>query len=408
MSGLTFALEGITGVYNYGCEAIVRGTVAILRQEWPDCRILYASPRRESDGKALEDLDVVLVNARREVPFVRRACNKAFRLAGLPCRLKVQRYYDWLEEVDCVLSIGGDMFTLSPEAELAREFPAAERTRHIMDSGKPLVLWGASVGPFEANRRAVKVYSGVLRQMRLITARERATVDYLAGLGIKGNVQLVSDPAFLMNVDDSHADEDGPFFADERPVLGVNLSPLSAHFAGEADAERGIAKCQTEVLVRLLETGDVDVLLVPHVVCPWQKVDDDYSYLWDIKEHLGDRFGSRVRLLPPDIGARRTKWIISQCHALVAARMHCAIAGFSTGVPTLLLSYSRKALGMSDYVYGNREWVLPVSSGCEPFLAAAENLLAAAEGLRQRLGERRKAILGDAIRAGRFLREVLP
>ena len=36
-------LIGIGGVYNYGCEAIVRGTVNILKSINPEVKISYAS-----------------------------------------------------------------------------------------------------------------------------------------------------------------------------------------------------------------------------------------------------------------------------------------------------------------------------------------------------------------------------
>ena len=42
-------LIGIGGVYNYGCEAIVRGTIEILRNVDPAIKISYASYNYEDD-----------------------------------------------------------------------------------------------------------------------------------------------------------------------------------------------------------------------------------------------------------------------------------------------------------------------------------------------------------------------
>ena len=44
-----FLLHGIGGVYNYGCEAIVRGTEQIIRKEYPTADIIYASRRPIDD-----------------------------------------------------------------------------------------------------------------------------------------------------------------------------------------------------------------------------------------------------------------------------------------------------------------------------------------------------------------------
>ena len=41
--------------------------------------------------------------------------------------------------------------------------------------------------------------------------------------------------------------------------------------------------------------------------------------------------------------------------------MHCAINALTARVPTILLSYSAKAKGMCNYVYGSNKFVLPIS-----------------------------------------------
>ena len=51
----TIGLYGIGGVYNYGCEAIVRGTEIILRKKWPNIQIKYASLRPEDDKRRIQN-----------------------------------------------------------------------------------------------------------------------------------------------------------------------------------------------------------------------------------------------------------------------------------------------------------------------------------------------------------------
>jgi len=41
--------------------------------------------------------------------------------------------------------------------------------------------------------------------------------------------------------------------------------------------------------------------------------------------------------------------------------MHCALNSLACHVPTILVAYSRKAVGMCQYVYGNGDWVLPLN-----------------------------------------------
>ncbi|MFN7088815.1 MAG: hypothetical protein ACK4NX_03320 [Candidatus Paceibacteria bacterium] len=40
--------------------------------------------------------------------------------------------------------------------------------------------------------------------------------------------------------------------------------------------------------------------------------------------------------------------------------MHCGINAIASGVPTIFISYSKKAIGMAKYIYGNDHWILPI------------------------------------------------
>ena len=52
-----------------------------------------------------------------------------------------------------------------------------------------------------------------------------------------------------------------------------------------------------------------------------------------------------------DLSAAEYKQLISGCHLLVAERMHAAIAGISSLVPTALVAYSLKARAFADMAY---------------------------------------------------------
>ena len=54
-------LIGIGGVYNYGCEAIIRGTVDILKTIDSTIEVYYASYNYEDDVKRLEGCDVKVI-----------------------------------------------------------------------------------------------------------------------------------------------------------------------------------------------------------------------------------------------------------------------------------------------------------------------------------------------------------
>ena len=55
--------------------------------------------------------------------------------------------------------------------------------------------------------------------------------------------------------------------------------------------------------------------------------------------------------------------------------MHCAINSISIGIPTIFLAYSRKAYGMSEYIYGNSNWVIPLKNSNEELIPKINELI---------------------------------
>ena len=87
--------------------------------------------------------------------------------------------------------------------------------------------------------------------------------------------------------------------------------------------------------------------------------------------------------------------------------MHCGIAGMSVGVPTLLLAYSPKAIGMCEYVYGSRDFVLGMDAGPDEWSLRLSELLNPDCGIRSYLLERMKEVRADALKAGEHITGLL-
>jgi polysaccharide pyruvyl transferase WcaK-like protein len=208
------------------------------------------------------------------------------------------------------------------------------------------------------------------------------------------------------------ADDDDPRVvalapSGRRRTLGINLSPLSLLFAHGAADQKAALLAQVRLIETILRQFDVDALLVPHVICPWHPVDDDLSHLQLIESAIALDLRDRVRCLPGDLGARRTKAIIGQCDALMAARMHCAIAGVSSGVPTLFLSYSEKSKGMAEFVYGDKRWLASIDTPQSDLLSKVGELLGQAGVLREYLQAQGSRFESAAVIGGEALASVL-
>ena len=63
------------------------------------------------------------------------------------------------------------------------------------------------------------------------------------------------------------------------------------------------------------------------------------------------------------LNSMQLKYAISKCNILITARTHASIAAYSQCVPTLVVGYSVKALGIAKDLFGSEEgYVFPVQS----------------------------------------------
>ena len=329
---------------NHGCEAIHRGTMALLGEAH---NYIIQSPGVEDDRRyGLGELARLW---QAEQPVKR---NLRFLLAYL----KLKRTGDYtamdglayLPGIKCAagaakvaLSVGGDNYC----------YPGTEiygwLNREYHRNGMKTVLWGCSVEPDR-----VPVIAEDMARYDLIVARESITFEALSR--VNPNTVLAPDPAFFMQPQACTLDPR----MESGNVIGINASP---HIL-KCETDAGMAyENYKQLIAWILEHTDAYVALVPHVVWP---SNDDRTVL----RRLYEEFGCHERLIPvEDHSAPELKYIISKCRMFVGARTHATIAAYSSGVPTLVVGYSVKARGIARDLFGTEEgYVLPVQSLREP------------------------------------------
>jgi colanic acid/amylovoran biosynthesis protein len=402
-------LTGQESFGNRGCEAIVRGTVAMLRTLAEDVEVVVPSARPALDAAQwpeAADRGVRFVPAFKSVHnkywrHVQRLPLRAAKRAGWPFPLG-RGLKGELERADAVLSIGGDNYSLDyrlPSLLLATDAFA-------MDRGKPVVLWGASVGPFEAEPDFVPVVREHLRRMARVAVRESVSQAYLESTLGLGNVIRVADPAFHLEPQPVEAT---PFWpADpENGVVGLNVSPLIQRYRPRGEAP-GALLDEVGAFVRwLVDEARVGVLLVPHVVpLTGGTKNNDAHYMAPLLERAAEQ-GRHVAMMPPDLNAAQTKDVIRRCRFFVGARTHATIAALSSGVPTISIAYSVKAKGINLDLLGHTEHVLETPRVSASTLAAHYRALVADEAaIRARLEDRLPAWRDLARRGATELAEV--
>lgn len=354
---MRFGLYGINGVYNFGCEAIVRGTYQFLKDCRADAEIFYYTNNYEYDSRLLADLDIEIVRIKQNRNVINRSINKALSLAKIEKRILP---FDWkkiVNQVDVIVSIGGDMYTIPEAVRKTPTYPyynsLADFCDRAIDRGKQVVAYGASMGPWGSYDKAIRYYCDRVSRYYYLICREPITLEYLKSVGVRGAI-FQPDPAFLVRLPDNSV----PF--SKKKYIGVNLSPLSLRelYGTYSDEMVGnFARILTQVIERL----DTDILFIPHVLSDVES-DNDEIMLKRLLCSLPGQLKNRVQLAETDRGFLGVKEQLHQCKFIVAARMHCAINAIAEGVPAIFLSYSQKSQGMAQYVYGNKKWLLSLKN----------------------------------------------
>ena len=349
-------LSGQNTFENRGCEAIVRSTVMLLKERFGDVEVLVPSSNIERDQKQWPEAEshgVKFVQA--YLPWFARYW---VNLQRLPLRFLKQAGWpfaapNWLkqqiESVDLVLAIGGDNYSL--DYRIPSMIMGVDKL--AMDLSKPVIVWRASVGPFEKEPMFIPTITKHLANMQSIGVRETISYHYLTDtLGLK-NVQLMADPAFTLLKQEFDSDEFLP--AQTQGVLGLNISPLIEKYTAQGQDLRSEVKTFIKKVVN--DTG-LGVLLISHVSSLSESVYNcDYHYMNEMMQEYSE-FGDSVRILPNTLNASQLKQVISQLRFFIGARTHATIAALSSGVPTISIAYSVKAKGINKDIFGNEDPVL--------------------------------------------------
>lgn len=384
-----FYLTGQRTFGNRGCEAIVRSTVSVLRDTHGNIEVLVPSDdiaRDSAQWPDAKDYGVTFVPAyqpkytrywihaqRLPLPFLKRA--------GWP--FPIARWFkEQIESVDAVLSIGGDNYSLDYRLpSLLQGMDAC-----AMDMGKPVVIWGASVGPFERETYFVPAIRNHIARFEKVMVRESISFSYLTEkLGLD-NVEQMVDPAFILKAEALDLVDFWPEHQADSGVLGLNVSPLIERY------KRKNQNLVTEVAAfvrRLVEERGFGVLLVPHVIpLDGSEKNNDAIYLKQILSQCAD-LGKKVTIAPSASNAAQLKYIISKVRFFIGARTHATIAALSSTVPTVSISYSVKARGINWDLFGSEEMVLPTPElTCESLSEKMDYLLSNESWLRKTLAGR--------------------
>ncbi len=357
---LVMYLHGGSG--NHGCEAIVNSTCHMI-EEIP--KLLVTNSEKEDRFYSLGGLCDILQENKIAEHFFAHVWYYAWRAAFHdPESFMRYRFRNVLGKylMPLYVSVGGDMYCY----DISRK-EAVLANRTFQKAGAKTVLWGCSIEPDLLKEPEIV---DDMKRYTLITPRESITENALKDAGITENVKYFPDPAFFLQPEET-ALPDG-FVAGK--TIGINVSPMIVRH----EKVDGITiRNYRELMEHILEDKNNSIALIPHVM--W-KNNDDRLALEEL--YRGYEKDERV-ILFPDMPCQKIKYVISKCRAFIGARTHATIAAYSSCVPTLVVGYSVKALGIARDLFGSEEnYVLPVQS-----LEEAGELIRAYDWMMEREGE---------------------
>jgi len=392
---------------NRGCEAIVRGTMVILRHTLPQLPQVYAGvmgpPVLVAEQAAAETDAAIKTFA--VTPYGPRGSAKWFAAqANRRCGAHFQPHtWDlrpYISKARAAIELGGDNYSL----DYGRPTRFVAMDRRLQRSGMPVFIWGASVGPLSTDPAYELEIMAHLKTITGIFVRESETAAYLAANGVVANVHLTADPAFLMEPVQPPA---LPADCEPQPkTIGVNLSPLVGQFRkpGLSPSSRPWLDECVALVGGLLEYG-WPILLVPHVESTVPTA-CDFAFLRAVAQGVNTATGVSLAVLPESLSAAQIKWVISKCDLFVGARTHATIAAFSTGVPTLSIGYSLKARGINRDLFGHLDYCLPVAElSKHTLLTRVGQVIDQAHDIRAVLADRNPELRSLAMNAGCVLRD---
>lgn len=377
---MNYILYGNGGSGNHGCEAIIRGTHAVLGGHM---RIMSQSPNEDTEYGIRELAEVLPAITGKPGKFEWLKAYAKLKLTGnftdmdgisyLPAILASKGY------TNLALSAGGDNYCYANPEFYSYMNEAYSRI------GCRTILWGCSVEPIVVKMSRV---SDDLKNYSLIVARE--SISYEALRAVNHNTILAPDPAFFMEMKECIL----PKAFESAKVIGINASPMIL----TNESKKGIAFQNYLNLIRyILKETDYHVALIPHVV--WSQNDDRI-----VLEKLNDEINCPGRItIIKDHSAPELKYIIAKCEAFIGARTHATIAAYSTGVPTIVIGYSVKARGIAKDLFGKTDgYVLPVQELKESIqlVSAVTELLDDCNDIRQHLSNvlpKYKATMKEAV-----------
>jgi polysaccharide pyruvyl transferase CsaB len=286
-------LAGYIGSGNLGDDAIMLGFVHGLADSGFHCTVLSGSPEETYRHYAL--------------PAVQRRDFKAIEKA--------------IEQSDALVFPGGSIF--QDTTSVRSVFYYANLVKLAKKSGKKVIMVGQGVGPINSYL-GKRLASGAFNAADAIAVRDPGSLTTLQGLGVKKNVKVTADLAFLLPTPTAPpGEEDEGYKVGNMRTIGIAPRPLGKG--------RDVAALFGDFCRLVYQSGTMPVLIS-------MDRNEDAPLIQEISNKQGGKIPDLKKIATPTDLQKR----VSRMDCMVAMRLHGGILAATVGVPPLLISYDPK------------------------------------------------------------------
>lgn len=339
-------------VINMGSQAILRGLVRNIKTVCLDSKIsVFATDSNFSRSLNLPDIDDYLYRYsidphKWNYPRIANAVLR--RITNNSCHLLKYKLYDFFnisKRADAVFIVGADNYDTSYNS-----LSYMKETNDLIDEiGKDkVILFNCSVSKEDLNSNVVADMS----RFRYLTARDSISFANMKAAMPNNDIRFFADAAFSMEPEAVTL----PDGWQEGNMIGVNLSSLVAD-GRYGVTEDEVLNAYKRMLDYIIKKTQLKICFIPHV-----KNNADLAELRILNDYV-DNSERAIIINHENYNAAQKKYVISQCRMFIGARTHSTIAAYSSKVPTLVIGYSIKSIGIATDLLGtDKNNVIPVSA----------------------------------------------
>lgn len=387
---------------NFGGPSLAISTIKALKHVLPDSEFTLFIPNsaNQSSITLFEDYDVKLIESHDNKFDILFAILK--QLTGLTIgNMDSRQNIINIKKMDIIVDIWGIMYTDSLNSNsFKRRFREGLRFVVYRILGKKVIKYSSDFGPISSfwNRFFARYY--LKRYIHFILVRNKYSYKELRSVQINTPIEIVPDTAFIL-------EKVNYTFPQELLVKTIDRSLIGISVSFQVNKRSTEHESYIETIVKLVKhivnSKEMSVVLIPNELSSsawddmyiankiFKLVDNDYCFVLDTK----------------NLGAGEIKGIISKCDALIASRYHSVVASLSLSIPTLVIGWHYKYLGVLE-LFNLEEWLIDINDLSYHELVDRFNAFWAKRGeIKQRITQTLPEVINEVYSGAKKVREFI-